>query len=1083
MPRRDNMNSRTINSHNQRSKDLEEPEELSPRSAYVAKRERAEQAILQLVIRLNFMQIQKMEASFRENPSGRVNLTQFVRIAWEAMPQHTFSNGSLSQDDELKSKLVDLFREVDVDGDGLIEWNDFIRFVVEKSTLFNQQDELQSIAPYEHIQQQNESQHRHRNMIDRIVPIPDQSLVAVTEQHSNVVQIYNARSGSWYASFKTKAVPLSLVYIEPQQSLLVACSDKTMTSQHISWDHVASIYRFKERARWPTPDTLMCMCWADSQQRVYSGNATGTIHSWQLSDRPANFMSPATSGGHAGPTKATAKQGGIVERPEVKFALEGHKDIVMDLLHMHALENIASASLDTTVRVWDTYTKEQTALLKDGHTKGVNALTYNPEHRFLISAGFDHDAFVWSPFMSNLLYRLKGHRAALVGCHAIQDTHELITADCQGFLKLWDLRTFNCIHTFTTQQDTPGNDMKGFQAFTHLKLPAASKRTIAGGLSSDASGNIKTIIHRRRARATATDASVGLMLPEVEDSRIIAATKKLIFFDQKRFRKDATTDVAPIRLVLLNEVSLTILVVVERTIKTWDAIKGTLKRTFSNVSRYELTAICLDNGRRKFFVGDMNGRVACHNLQNGALLKRCASNFSTAVATMCYVSSAKHVVAASSSGAINVYDDTNFESCGIFRHWEDAHRSELRLMAHTFSMPLAATAGEDPSEGVRLWDTETAKCESILKMPGDHAALCLGFVEELVLYVCTSDGYVSFWHVRNGDCLGSFANRPPDGSHYEYSDAPTFSMRPILRPPVAEAPAPAFDSLPEGVRAEPTPASAAAWENKSRLLVLGDDFGNLRSYDVRIANSKLQSPLAAFRWSVEYAHDEAVLALATAADPRCVLSAGLDRCVRLWATDSGAFRGILLHGLEPGANNPYWSLDVDVEARQAAEYAETERKKHLIAAENEEEKATADQQYAHDERFEKADACKRTDQPFEDGLRSRVRSALVESKYPTATGCQQPFNSSSRSRGSLRQFLPRSPAGTNSFVCPSTTVHESGTTSRRLPRPLSTTRTVIHTSKSQPTLSVIPPLPSLDRLSTDAQKSLDRLLATIHHDS
>lgn len=1078
------MNSRTLKSHSQRTKDAEEPGELSPRSAYVAKRERAEQAILQLVIHLNFMQIQKMEASFRENPSCRVNLTQFVWIARDAMSQHTFSSGSMMySDDDLERNLVELFREVDVNGDGLIEWNDFIRFVVEKSTLFNQQDELQSIAPYEQIQQQNESHHRHRNMIDRIVPIPDQRLVAVTEQHSNVVQIYNARSGSWYASFKTKAVPLSLVYVEPQQSLLVACSDKTMTSQHISWDHVASIYRFKERARWPTPDTLMCMCWAESQQRVYSGNATGTIHSWQLSDRPATFMSSAMSGSPAGPTKATAKQGGIVERPEVMFALEGHEDIVMDLLHMHALENIASASLDTTVRVWDTYTKEQTALLKDGHTKGVNALTYNPEHRFLISAGFDHDAFVWSPFMSNLLYRLKGHRAALVGCHAIQDTHELITADCQGFLKLWDLRTFNCIHTFTTQHDTPGNDLQGFQAFTHLKLPAASKRTAAAGGSYDASNNIKTIVQRRRARAVATDASVGLMLPEVDDSRIIVASKKLFFFDQKRVRKDATTDVAPIRLVLLNEVSLTILVVVERSIKTWDAIRGTLKRTFSNVSRYELTAICLDSARRKFFVGDMNGRVACHNLQNGALLKSCTSNFSSAVAMICYASAAKRVVAASSSGAINVYDDTNFDSCGVFRHWEDAHRSELRLMAHASSMPLAATAGDDPSEGVRLWDTETAKCESILKMPGDHAALCLGFVEEHVLYVCTSDGYVSFWHVRNGDCLGSFANRPPDGSHYEYSEAPTISMRPTLRPPVAEAPAPAFDSLPEGVRAEPTPASAAAWENKSRRLVLGDDFGNLRSYDVHIVDSKLQPPLAAFRWSVEYAHDEAVLALATAADPRCVLSAGLDRCVRLWATDSGAFRGILLQGLEPGATNPYWSLDLDVEARQAAEYAEAERKKHLIMTENDAQQVTADQQSSRDERFEKADAANSVQQPFEDKVRSRVRSALVESAYATDTSGKQPYNSSTRRRGAPRHILPKSPVGTNSLLSPSNSVHESGTATRRLPRPLSTTRTVIHASKSTPTLSVIPPLPSLDRLSTDAQKSLERLLAAIHLDS
>ena len=59
------------------------------------------------------------------------------------------------------------------------------------------------------------------------------------------------------------------------------------------------------------------------------------------------------------------------------------------------------------------YTEQQTTKLV-GHTKGINSLTYNAEHRFLVSSGFDHDVFVWSPFVNTLLYKLKGHRAALV---------------------------------------------------------------------------------------------------------------------------------------------------------------------------------------------------------------------------------------------------------------------------------------------------------------------------------------------------------------------------------------------------------------------------------------------------------------------------------------------------------------------------------------------------------------------------------------------------------------------------------------------------------------------------------------------
>lgn len=42
-------------------------------------------------------------------------------------------------------------------------------------------------------------------------------------------------------------------------------------------------------------------------------------------------------------------------------------------------------------------------------------------HRLLFSAGFDHEAFVWSPFTSTAVYKLKGHTASMVGVVAVED--------------------------------------------------------------------------------------------------------------------------------------------------------------------------------------------------------------------------------------------------------------------------------------------------------------------------------------------------------------------------------------------------------------------------------------------------------------------------------------------------------------------------------------------------------------------------------------------------------------------------------------------------------------------------------------
>lgn len=48
--------------------------------------------------------------------------------------------------------------------------------------------------------------------------------------------------------------------------------------------------------------------------------------------------------------------------------LKGHSDIVMGMIVMESLDNLVSASLDTSIRVWDTYTQKPVHTLL-GHNK------------------------------------------------------------------------------------------------------------------------------------------------------------------------------------------------------------------------------------------------------------------------------------------------------------------------------------------------------------------------------------------------------------------------------------------------------------------------------------------------------------------------------------------------------------------------------------------------------------------------------------------------------------------------------------------------------------------------------------------
>lgn len=74
---------------------------------------------------------------------------------------------------------------------------------------------------------------------------------------------------------------------------------------------------------------------------------------------------------------------------------DSHTDIVLTLLQIRSLNLLVSGSMDGTIRLWNTATGKPGRVLR-GHHKGVRALAYNEEYRFLVSAGFDYEAIVRS---------------------------------------------------------------------------------------------------------------------------------------------------------------------------------------------------------------------------------------------------------------------------------------------------------------------------------------------------------------------------------------------------------------------------------------------------------------------------------------------------------------------------------------------------------------------------------------------------------------------------------------------------------------------------------------------------------------
>ena len=74
---------------------------------------------------------------------------------------------------------------------------------------------------------------------------------------------------------------------------------------------------------------------------------------------------------------------------------DGHLGVVVSLAFHPRGGFLASASHDTTVRIWNLQTGATVAVLKGQHTRPVNAVAYLPDGRHLVSGGADGQVLLW----------------------------------------------------------------------------------------------------------------------------------------------------------------------------------------------------------------------------------------------------------------------------------------------------------------------------------------------------------------------------------------------------------------------------------------------------------------------------------------------------------------------------------------------------------------------------------------------------------------------------------------------------------------------------------------------------------------
>ena len=118
--------------------------------------------------------------------------------------------------------------------------------------------------------------------------------------------------------------------------------------------------------------------------------------------------------------------------------LTGHTRGVVAVAFRGDGRQLASASLDRTVRLWDPATGTEMMEPLEGHTLAVESVAFSPDGRTLASAGDDRTIRLWSTDTGALRCELLGHTEAVIRVNYSPDGRLLASASDDGTVRLWD---------------------------------------------------------------------------------------------------------------------------------------------------------------------------------------------------------------------------------------------------------------------------------------------------------------------------------------------------------------------------------------------------------------------------------------------------------------------------------------------------------------------------------------------------------------------------------------------------------------------------------------------------------------------